>query len=85
MLEVTHARHLGGFRLEVAFSNGESGAVDLTDALWGPVFEPLRNPERFACFSLSPTLHTVVWENGADYAPEFLRAQMHAQSPADTR
>ena len=37
-----------------------------------PIFEPLRDPEYFCRFTLDPELETLVWPNGADFAPEFL-------------
>lgn len=83
MIEVCHARHLGAYRIEIQFSTGESGMVDLTDSLWGPVFEPLRVPERFARFALSATLHAIAWDNDADFAPEYLRDKMIEQAAAD--
>jgi hypothetical protein len=46
---------------------------DLAGDLDGVVFEPLRNPEYFACFAVDDTL---VWPNGADFAPEFLRERL---------
>jgi hypothetical protein len=63
------ARHLGDFRLLLRFSDGLEGEVDLRDELWGEVFEPLRDPAYFARFEVDDTL---VWPNGADFAPEFL-------------
>ncbi len=42
-------------------------------ALSGPVFEPLRDPAVFRQFQIHPEFHTLVWPNGADFAPEFLR------------
>ena len=80
MIEVSYARHIGSYRIEIQFSTGESGVVDLEQALWGPVFEPLRSHARFARFTVSPTLHTITWDNDADFAPEYLRDQMIEQS-----
>jgi hypothetical protein len=80
MIEVSHARHIGGYRIEIKFNTGESGVVDLAQSLWGPVFEPLRSPERFASFTVSSTLHTVTWDNDADFAPEYLRDKMIEQA-----
>ncbi len=80
MLEVTSAEHVEGYRIRLRFSNGESGVVDLEDALWGPVFEPLRNAAVFRRFKVSEVLHTVCWENDADFAPEFLRQRMLEQA-----
>ncbi|MBU4399681.1 MAG: DUF2442 domain-containing protein, partial [Planctomycetes bacterium] len=51
---------------------------DLSDALWGPVFEPLRDVERFKRFVVSEVLHTLVWDNDADLAPEYLRDRLFA-------
>jgi hypothetical protein len=73
MLEVLDARYLGGHRLRIRFSDGVEGELSLQDQLWGPVFEPLLDPAVFAGFSVSPELGTIVWKNGADFAPEFLR------------
>ena len=82
MLDVIKAEYVAGYTMRVTFSTGESGEVDLTDALWGPVFEPLRDPAVFRRFQISPVLHTVVWENGADLAPEALRVRMLGQASA---
>ena len=53
------------------FSDGTSGEVDLSPELDGPVFEPLRDKNFFKNFRLA--FHTLTWDNGADFAPEFLR------------
>ena len=37
------------------------------------MFEPLRDIKEFKSFRLDPELETIVWKNGADFAPEFLR------------
>lgn len=82
MLEVLSATYVDGYRLRVSFSNGDSGIVDLSDALWGPVFEPLRDPAAFRRFRVSEVFRTVCWDNGADFAPEFLHDKMAEQSHA---
>jgi hypothetical protein len=85
MLHVTRADHLEGFKVRVFFNNGEDGVVDLSEALWGPVFEPLKDPNRFREFRVSEVLHTIAWENGADFAPEFLYDKMVEQAAAHGR
>ena len=72
MLEVTTAQYLDGYRIRVGFNNGKEGIVDLADALWGSMFEPLRDLAAFRRFKVSDVLHTICWENDADLAPEFL-------------
>ena len=76
---LTSARYSGGYKVELAFNDGEAGVVDLTDALWGPVFEPLKDMQAFRQFILSEVLHTIAWDNGADFAPEFLYEKLIEQ------
>ena len=70
---VISARYLGGHRVWLRFDDGTEGALDLAAELWGEVFEPLRDPGYFARFRVD---HTLVWPNGADFAPEFLHEQV---------
>ena len=69
-LEVTHAEYLDGYRLRLYFNNGEVLVVDLHSSLKGEVFAPLKDIEYFKHFSIK--FNTVEWENGADFAPEYL-------------
>lgn len=80
MLEVTTAEYLGGHRLRLSFNNGDEGTVDLSDVLWGPMFEPLKDMAAFQRFEVSPVLHTICWDNNADLAPEFLHQKMVEQN-----
>jgi hypothetical protein len=66
------ARYQGDYRIWLRFADGVEGEVDLASELWGEVFDPLNAKEVFANFSLDPELGTLVWPNGADFAPEFL-------------
>jgi len=72
MIGVIEARHVKDYILWLRFSDGLEGEVDLESELEGEIFEPLREPEIFRSFSLHPEFRTVAWENGADFAPEFL-------------
>jgi hypothetical protein len=58
--------------LELEFDNGEKKRVDLRRELYGPVFEPLIDPNYFARAFIDPDSRTVTWPNGADFAPDFL-------------
>jgi hypothetical protein len=73
---ITDARFVTGFTIWLRFADGVEGEVDLTGELYGEMFEPLRDPELFKSFRLHPELRTLVWANGADFAPEFLRAAL---------
>jgi hypothetical protein len=69
---VVAARHVKDYLVWVKFSDGTEGEIDLEDELWGEVFEPLKHVEEFKRLRADPELHTIVWPNGADFAPEFL-------------
>ena len=66
------AIYRGDYRVWLTFADGVEGEVDLKDELWGEMFEPLKDTLRFAGFALNRELGTIVWPNGADFAPEFL-------------
>jgi hypothetical protein len=72
ILHVKEAKYLHDYVIWIRFSNGASGELDLRDELYGEMFEPLKNPEYFKRFIVDPEMETIVWENGADFAPEFL-------------
>jgi hypothetical protein len=76
MLEVIKANYRDGYKIWVEFNDGNSGEVDLSDALWGPMFEPLKNIDQLKRFEISATTHTLTWENGADLAPEYLHDKL---------
>lgn len=80
MLEVTSAEYVEGYKIRVRFNDGAAGIVDLADAFWGPVFEPLKDLGAFRRFGVSEVFHTLCWENGADIAPEYLYEKMIEQS-----
>jgi hypothetical protein len=84
MLDVKKARYVDGYKVWIEFSNGDSGVVDLEPDLWGPMFEPLKDPEKFKKFRISDVVHTLVWENGADLAPEHLHKKMSSHSLKQT-
>ena len=73
---IDQARYIDGFRIWLRFADGATGEVDLSQELKGPIFEPLRRVEFFRSFKLHPELRTLVWPNGADFAPEFLRDKL---------
>ncbi len=70
--DVLEARYAGGYAVWLRFRDGSTGEVDLSEHLVGPVFEPLRDVAYFRTFRVHPEFRTLVWPNGADFAPEFL-------------
>ncbi len=75
---IIEGRYVSDYVIEVQFADGRKGTIDLREELWGPVFEPLRDTAYFRRFRVDPELHTIVWENGADFSPEFLYSQVRA-------
>ena len=71
--DVIDARHIRGHVLWLKFRDGTSGEIDLAPVLQGTIMTALKNVEFFRAFTIHPEFHTLVWPNGADFAPEFLR------------
>jgi Protein of unknown function (DUF2442) len=63
---------LGGYVSRLGFSDGSTRDVDLETELWGPVFEPLRDPAVFGRVNVDHELGTIVWPNGAEMDPDVL-------------
>lgn len=70
--KLREAKYRRDYCIWLKFADGVEGEVDLENELWGEVFEPLKNKARFAEFAFDTELETIVWPNGADFAPEFL-------------
>jgi hypothetical protein len=67
-----------GYTLHLLFDDGRSGEVDLSARLFGPVFEPLRDPLLFARARVDE-FGAVCWPNGADLAPDALYRTIASQ------
>jgi hypothetical protein len=73
---VTDVQVLDGYRIELTFSDGVHGVVDLANRIVGRggVFGPLETPEFFRQVAIDRELGTIVWPNGADICPDLLYA-----------
>jgi len=71
-ISVKNAKYLEDYKIEIEFNNHKKGVVDLSDELYGEVFEPLKDKNLFSKIKVDKDLETVTWENGADLAPEYL-------------
>ena len=80
-LHVTSATPVEGYRVQVCFDNGREGVADLTEALVGPMFEPLKDPGMFRTLRVDEELRTIVWPNGTDLAPEYIYFQAFRDDP----
>ncbi len=80
MLEVKSANHIKDYQLEILFNNGEKKIVDLKNSLQGQVFLPLQDLNLFKSFKIA--FNTIEWDNGADFAPEYLYEISQPINPA---
>jgi hypothetical protein len=83
VLRIETVQLVGPHELHLRFNDGATRTIDLLPILVGPVFLPLRDVEFFSRVALDPVAGTVVWPNGADFAPDYLRDLPEAgQRPA---
>jgi hypothetical protein len=78
MIKITRATHRGDYRIELEFSSGEIGQVDLSELVQrsGSMVVPLRIPANFASFFLE--LGALAWPNGLELSPESLYRRARA-------
>ena len=72
ILNIIEANYLDGFRVKLLFNDGLEKIVDLKNYMNSkkhPFFQSLKKVEEFKKFKLHKTL---IWDTGADIAPEYL-------------
>lgn len=77
---LTEASYVGDYKIRVAFQDGITSDIDISDCLWGELFEPLKDKSVFKHLRFDNEIRTVVWPNGADLAPEFIYARAKENS-----
>lgn len=73
LVQVTAVSVSGPWKLDLTFTDGWSGTVDLSFLDGRGIFAPLSDPEYFDLVRVDAELGTITWPNGADVAPETLR------------
>ena len=73
---LVEAKYKDDYTIWIRFADGVAGEVNLEADLWGEVFEPLKALSEFRKFKVDEELQTLVWPNGADFAPEFLYSKL---------
>ncbi len=69
---VRDVKYVSEYKLLLTFEDDSIRQVDLEHELDGEIFEPLKDIGYFKTVRVDPDLDTIVWDNGADMAPEFL-------------
>jgi hypothetical protein len=69
LIDIVAVEIIGEHELRLTFEDGLIGEVSFDDSEWQGVFEPLRDPQRFARVSIA--YGTIAWpDDGLDMAPE---------------
>ena len=71
MHRIVKVTALSGYRLRLVFDDGSEGEVDLSNELYGEVFEPLKD-ESFFAQAKADEFGAVCWPNGTDLDPDVL-------------
>ncbi|MGH7468205.1 MAG: DUF2442 domain-containing protein [Longimicrobiales bacterium] len=84
---VTSVRALIPFEVELWFTDGSGGTVDLAPWIRGArgVFSALQDPAFFAQVAVDREAGTIVWPNGADLDPDVLFEAAHNTDSATRR
>ena len=69
MHRIVQVKPAPDYVLEVEFNDGAFGKVDLSERLFGPMFEPLLDPTVFNQVQIDE-YGAICWPNGADLAPD---------------
>ena len=71
---IKQVRHLGGYRLELSFTDGTKGELDFESRILGRggVFAPLENVSYFAQVKVDAEAGTIQWPNELDFCPDVL-------------
>jgi hypothetical protein len=82
LVHVAGVAVIGDHRLRLLFEDGTVGDISFGEDEWTGVFEPLRDPARFAKVTVEGG--TIVWpDEGLDMAPEPLYQEARRQALAE--
>ena len=79
---VKQVRHLEEYRLELTFTDGTKGELDLKGRVVGRggVFSPLEDISFFRQVRVDPEAGTIVWPNEVDFCPDVLYSLVTGKS-----
>ena len=69
---IKNVSYVSDYILCVTFKDGSVKLVNLESYLDGDIFEPLKDIEYFKTVRVNPDIETIVWNNDADFSPDFL-------------
>ena len=74
MLSVISAEYVGDYKIKVTFDDSTSGIADFRQKVstdHRPIIRELFDLKKFKAFTVEAD--TIVWDNGVDFAPEFIK------------
>ncbi|MBI5400061.1 DUF2442 domain-containing protein [Candidatus Saganbacteria bacterium] len=72
MHQIIFSQPLKEYKVNVRFSDGLEGIVDLSDLVGKGVFKSWKDPKQFALVVIDPQTHTLSWPSGIDLCPDSL-------------
>ena len=75
MLHIEKAEYCSDYKIKVFFNDGFVGIADFENTIKNDslfIIQQLKDMNLFKDFNVS--LHTIVWSNGLDFAPEFIKS-----------
>ncbi len=79
MERIISAKPLKDYRIDILFDDGTKGIISIKDRLFGPVFEPIKDPDFFSQLSVDE-FGVICWPNGADIAPDAIYQKLKSGS-----
>ena len=76
---------MGSYVVRVLFADGEVRDVDMEPMLEGPLFGPLRDPQRFREVAIDPETRTIAWPGGIDIDPDVIYDPSLRSEPGGAR
>lgn len=72
IVKVTNVEIVSPYTLKITFDDEAQRTINFAPVLVGYYLEPLRDLALFNQVRVDPEIHTIVWENGADFDPATL-------------
>jgi len=84
MPNIVSVQPLQNYGLAIRFDDGLEGVIEMHDRLFGPAFEPLKDPAVFQQVFVDE-FGAVAWPNGADLAPDALYERLSSTTETAAR
>jgi hypothetical protein len=73
LFDIVEVKVVKNYILYIRFENGVSGEIDISKVVpFEGVFSKFKDHSYFATVKVHKELGTIVWDNGADLAPDYI-------------